>query len=186
MVDWEKKEEEFDKIEEITKKLYFLRNLITETNICNNTQCEIFPKLHEFKTRLKNLREYVCKNIKEAESKLENVIDLKNFIELHDILEQEAESIFSLIFAMFSSKKAKDSKHKQQFDEYMETLDKINENGFPMTYQVQNKTQQKLDEISGSVQFLDEDYKKPRENFQKFMKEQKKKSKKGKKEKSED
>ena len=68
----------------------------------------------------------------------------------------------------------------------METLDKINENGFPMTYQVQNKTQQKLDEISGSVQFLDEDYKKPRENFQKFMKEQKKKSKKGKKEKSED
>lgn len=151
---WEVMERTFDNIDNLKERLYYLRTIVATTHICDNLQCLIFPNLSKYKIRIKDLDRYGFYSVKDA-VKITNNIDRTRFINLCEELDMESEKLLSEIYALYATKSARNMEHQKKLQEYLDTLDKINNNQFPMPLQVQTGTQRKLDEIASGVDILD-------------------------------
>mgnify|MGYP006306265031 CR=1 FL=1 len=176
-VNWTEIESKFDNLVKFDEKFYFLRELVDDLNICDNTTCKIYPEIHQLKQKLKTLKQWGYNTYKDGIKDIENEIDKKKWTKDFQEFDNLAEHVFSKIFAMKTSKDTQEQQHEQGFQEYCETLKIINENNFPMPLQIQNSVQSKMDEITSNAIQLDDRLKDKRKEFQSFMEEMKSKKK---------
>lgn len=183
---WIEIQKKFDAFNDINDIFYFLRSLIDQLQVCNSTECEIYPALHTLDLARSKFQQKSLFSIKEASVNIKNQIELKRFEDDYWEFILKAKSVFSKLFALKTSHQTKEKEHKQYFDEYCKTLTIINDNNYPMPLQVQNSTQMKMNEITAGAIGLDDKLQEKRKEFEKFMREEKLKNKKETKEKKKD
>jgi virulence-associated protein VapD len=151
---WTEIERTFDSIDDMNLRVYFLRDLISQMNICSDTQCEIYPALHQFKSHVKNLREYQLSKISDFK-KIVNVQEQKRFIDLMRDLESESESVFSKIFALYSVKITREKALNEWHQRQIQIMKVQNESRLPISQEFVDDSQKYIDGVHKNIQDLD-------------------------------
>jgi len=153
--EWDNIEEEFDNITDMRERVRFLRKLIDKSDICNNTTCEVFPDLHQFKSHVKDLNIYDCYSIEIAKKKITNEIDLRNFKKLYLELDNFSEHVFSKIFAMFTSKKTKENQLKIWHKRQIELMKVQNKSNLAISQEFLDDSQVYVDKVQENITDLE-------------------------------
>ena len=168
---WSVTQREFDKLKDIDEIFYFLRDIVHDSDVCTNAECDVFPSLFHLD---ENRLDYEYKTMAEAKKGLvNNKPQLQKYQDLFNEYMVKSKRIMAEIYALKVSGQAQAREHMQHHEEYLETIEYFNRNNQPIPIQASKEAEAKQQEIAKNASVLDEKTKKARAEFEAFQKEQK-------------
>lgn len=130
-INWIEIRQKFDSLQDVDLIFYFLTKIVDELKLCSSVDCKIFPELHRLDLMRMNFREN--KTLQDAQKNIKNKLNLKSFQREFEKYIVYSKHTFNKIYALKVTKDTEMKEHKENFYEYIKSLEVMNDNLVPVT-----------------------------------------------------
>lgn len=130
-INWIEIRQKFDSLQDVDSIFYFLTKIVDELKLCSSVDCKIFPELHKLDLMRMNFREN--KTLQDAQKNISSKLNLKSFEREYERYIVFSKHTFNKIYALKVTKDTEMKEHKENFYEYIKSLEVMNDNLVPVT-----------------------------------------------------